>query len=158
MTCPIVYRVDMDLFDRLSAVGLASVLPLVVVALVCAFGYWVAKRGRTSVTDSPWFWAFVFCTMGMLGVWAISGKYDDRQKRVEARYEARQRIAASSQSGIAPADDSASPQAGYSSERQVPLHFLAAGLATVSVVSLVMLCRAGRGIAGKDRAEMVESQ
>jgi hypothetical protein len=148
----------MDLIDRLWAGGLVSVLPLVVVSLVCACGYWITKRGRAELTDSPWFWAFAFSAMGMLGVWAISGKYDDRQKRVEARYEARQHIVASSQSGSAPAGDSSSPQAGYSSERRVPLRFLAGGLVVVSVVSLVMLCRACRGIAGKDRAETTEPQ
>jgi hypothetical protein len=157
-TGQIVYRENMDPFDRLRAGGLVSVLPLIVVSLVCALGYWITKRGRTELTDSPWFWAFAFSAMGMLGVWAISGKYDDRQKRVEARYEARERVTASSQSGSAPADDSASPQAGYSSERRVPLHFLAVGLVIVSVVSLVMLCRAGRSTTSTSHADKVEPQ
>jgi hypothetical protein len=98
--------------------------------------------------DSPWFWAFAFSTVGLIGAWAISGKYDDRQKRLEARYEARQRIAEKAQhvedfdSGNNDADDSAAtPQAGYSQERRVPLRFLAIGLLVVAAASGFMLWR-----------------
>ena len=79
------------------------------------------------------------------------------QKRVEARYVARERIAAMKDSAAA-GSDSAAPQAGYSAERRVPLHFLAGGLSIVSVVSLVMLSRWGRSVASKDRPEVVEPQ
>jgi hypothetical protein len=154
---PIVYRGDMDLLDRLLTGGLVGALPLVVLLLVCTGCYLVWKHGRTDLTDSPWFWALAFSTMGLLGVWAISGKYDDRQKRVEARYEARERIAAT-KGGAAPTHDSAAPQAGYSSERRVPLHFLAGGLLIVSVVSLVMLSRDVRNGARASPAEVIEPQ
>jgi hypothetical protein len=140
----IVYRVGMDFLERLLTGGLVGAIPLVVLLLVCAGCYLVAKRGRTDVTDSPWFWVFAFSAMGLLGVWAISGKYDDRQKRVEARYEARERIAAIKEGGAFPPYDSAAPQSGFSSERRVPLHFLAGGLLITSAVSLVMLIRTGR--------------
>jgi hypothetical protein len=129
---------------------------MVVLLLVCAAGYLAMKRGRAYLADSPWFWALAFAAMGLLGVWAISGKYDDRQKRVEARYEARERIAAKLPGGNAGADDSTAPQAGYSSERRVPLHFLAGGLLIVSVVSLVMLARNVRNGGRTNRAENIE--
>jgi hypothetical protein len=134
----------MDLFDRVLTGGLVGVLPLVVLILVSAGGYLIAKCGRANRTDSPWFWAFTFSAVGLLGVWAISGKYDDRQKRVEARYEGRERIAAKLQGASVPAEDLTELQAGYSTERRVPLHFLAGGLLIVSVVSLIMLSRTSR--------------
>jgi hypothetical protein len=148
----------MDLLDRLLTGGLVGALPLIVLLLVFAGWYLVGKVGRTGLTDSPWFWVFAFSAMGLLGVWAISGKYDDRQKRVEARYEARERIAANQEGGAALTNDAAAPQAGYSSERRVPLHFLAGGLLIVSVGSLAMLVRAVRNGADANRAEVIEPQ
>lgn len=133
----------MDSLDRLSTGGFVGALPLVVLLLGGAGCYLVAKRGRSDSTDSPWFWVFTFSAMGLLGVWAISGKYEDRQKRVEARYEARERIAANRQDTSSPGDAAARSQACYSSERRVPLHFLAGGLLIVSVVSQVMFSRSG---------------
>jgi hypothetical protein len=152
----IVYGVGMDFLERLLTGGLVGAIPLVVLLLVCAGCYLAAKRGRTNVTDSPWFWVFAFSAVGLLGVWAISGKYDDRQKRVEARYEARERIAANKDGAGPPSSDSAAPQAGYSSERRVHLHFLAGGLLIVSVVSLVMLSRWSRSPTRAETAEAVE--
>jgi hypothetical protein len=157
-SCPIVYGGDMDLLNGLLTGGFVGALPLVVLLLVCAGCYLVQKRGRTDLTDSPWFWALAFSGMGLLGVWAISGKYDDRQKRVEVRYEARERITAIKDGATAADSELAAPQAGYSSERRVPLHFLAGGLLIVSVVSLVMLSRRGRNVADNDRPELVDPQ
>ena len=112
---------------------------------------------QPDVLDSPWLWSLIFSAIGLVGVWAISGKYDDRQKRLEARYEARQRIADQYDGERTPepaatpkraeppaADTSGAPsaaQTGYSDKRVVPLPFLAAGLALVSLVSAVMLWR-----------------
>jgi hypothetical protein len=141
----------MDLFDRLWPGALLSTLPLVVLLLVCAGAYLIRNQRGANVTDSPWFWAFAFSTVGLLGVWAISGKYDDRQKRMEARYEARQRIsevqavqgtAGEASSSTQNSGDREALPNGYTSERRVPLHFLASGLVIASVVSLVMLSRA----------------
>jgi hypothetical protein len=148
----------MDLLDRLSTGGFVRALPLVVMLLFLAASRLLAKRGRTNMTDSPWFWAFAFSGIGLLGVWAISSKYDDRQKRVEARYEGRERIAAKLQGASVPAEDLTDLQAGYSTERRVPLHFLAAGLMIVSVVSLFMLSRTGRKLARTDRPKVLEPQ
>lgn len=139
----------MELFTRLFSSGLMGFLPVVVLLLIGG-GCWIAKRGRTNVLDSAWFWAFAFSAVGLLGVWAISGKYDHRQKRVEARYNARLRIAeerALMDDGAArsqqPMTDSGQ-QSGYSSERRVPLEYLAGALLILSTVCAVMLWRAGR--------------
>ena len=116
---------------------------------------------QSDVLDSPWFWSLIFSAIGLAGVWAISGKYDDRQKRLEARYEARQRIADRSDaqraqsSAAAPGSfdphgvetneaPSAMQPEGYSDKRVVPLRFLAAGLAILSLVSAGMLWRNAR--------------
>lgn len=147
----------MDLIPGISTTGLIGLLPLAVLVLICASGYLIVKRGRTDVVDSPWFWAFAFSAIGLLGVWAISGKYDDRQKRLEARYEARGRIAERQRGGASEVstepldaattsrndvgDDSRALSTGYSHDRQVPLHFLAAGLLLVSFASVIMLWR-----------------
>jgi hypothetical protein len=126
---------------------LVGVLPLIVLVLFCIGGYLITKRGGRATFDSPWFWAFAFSTVGLLGVWAISGKYDDRQKRLEARYEARERIAEQARRAVQDskhydADDSAAGlQSGYSQERQVPLRFLAMALLVVSAVSGFMFWR-----------------
>ena len=153
------YRVNMESICLLAASGFFGAIPVLAVLLLSVCGYVVMKQGRRELLDSPWLWVFAFCTIGLLGVWAISGKYDDRQKRLEARYEARQRIAdratqPTAAEGNAPApspdkandrNDFAGPvQEGYGAERQVPLRFLAAGLAMASVASAAMLIRAAR--------------
>ncbi|MEX2138522.1 MAG: hypothetical protein WD894_04635 [Pirellulales bacterium] len=147
----------MDLILGVLAGNLIGVLPLVVLLLLGVGGYLITKRGGSAVSDSPWFWAFAFSAVGLLGVWAISGKYDDRQKRLEARYEARERIAEQRRGGAATVsteqpdaatanrdyadDDSPGLSIGYSHDRQVPLHFLAAALLLASLASAVMLWR-----------------
>ena len=126
---------------------LVGVLPLVVLVL-CVGGYLITKRHGRAMLDSAWFWAFTFSAVGLLGVWAISGKYDDRQKRLEARYEARQRIAEEARGAMdrdskrnEVDDANVALQGGYSDERRVPLHFLAMGLLVVSAVSGFVLWR-----------------
>jgi hypothetical protein len=139
-------------------------ITLFVAALLAAAAtYLVIRVSRPGITDSAWFWVFVFCTIGLIGVVVISPKYDDRQKRLEARYEGRQRIAARSQAqdpssstaGAADATDSteevavpheqtAAEQHGYADERRVPLVYLGGVLFLASVASGYMLWRSER--------------
>lgn len=135
-----------------------AAVPFLVVVLFAVGGYLLTKRRGADVVDSPWFWIAAFSTVGLLGVWAISGKYDDRQKRLEARYEARQRIAdrsatsaapsadgdagqSESANGHEPASNDVALQSGYSQERRVPLVYLASGLFVIAAGSMVMLGR-----------------
>jgi hypothetical protein len=138
-------------------------ITLFVAALLAAAAtYLVIRVSRPGITDSAWFWVFVFCTIGLIGVVVISPKYDDRQKRLEARYEGRQRIAARSQApdaGSSKAADAATAgsteeaavlneqaaeQYGYADERRVPLVYLGGVLFLASVASGYMLWRSER--------------
>jgi hypothetical protein len=151
------YGGTMELPENVLISTAVAAAPLVVVLVMCGVGYAIVKRGRPDMIDSPWFWGFAFSAMGLLGVWAISGKYDDRQKRLEARTEARQRIAEQPARSADPAaanepprgnrgvtalnGDSVSLQYGYSQERKVPLRYLAGGLSVLAVASAFMLWR-----------------
>jgi hypothetical protein len=50
---------------------------------------------QSPLTDSPWFWALTFSLMGLLALAAVgfSGKYQNRQAKIELQYQARERVA-----------------------------------------------------------------
>ncbi|MEX0713722.1 MAG: hypothetical protein WD278_15390 [Pirellulales bacterium] len=48
-----------------------------------------------SISDSPWFWLFVFGGMGLVALVTVSPKYARRQERLERMHQTRQRVAAS---------------------------------------------------------------
>jgi hypothetical protein len=52
---------------------------------------------QSSVFQSPWYWMLVFGTVAWLGIWAISGKFQQREQVLEqkmlGRQEANERIA-----------------------------------------------------------------
>ena len=87
------------------------------------------------ITDSPWFWVFLFSLVGLVALAAISGQYGKRQARLERQYQARERLAE---------DAVADPERrAYSSpaDTLVPVWPLAAGLGAVVVFAAVMLGR-----------------
>ena len=45
---------------------------------------------QAPITDSPWFWLYLFCTAGLIALAASSGKYQQRQARIEREYHATQ--------------------------------------------------------------------
>ena len=45
------------------------------------------------ITDSPWFWACLFASFGLLALWAIGPKYGSRQLREEHKAQGRLRAA-----------------------------------------------------------------
>jgi hypothetical protein len=124
-----------------------------ILVVAASAGYVLYRVARPGITDSPWFWLFAFSSMGLIGLLAVSPKYDDRQKRLEARYEGRQRgqqaaerRSAAENEGLHPLgidDTETAPPAqyDYQDRRQVPLHFLASALAIVSVTMGYMLLR-----------------
>ena len=48
-------------------------------------------NAKPPVTDSPWFWACLFASAGLLVLWYFSGQYAQRQLRIERQGQARMR-------------------------------------------------------------------
>ena len=42
------------------------------------------------LTDSPWFWAYLFCTGGLVALFLMSPRYNERQPQIERQMSARQ--------------------------------------------------------------------
>jgi hypothetical protein len=126
----------------------ASLALILILLVAVAAGLVLYRVARPGITDSPWFWLFAFSAMGLIGLLAVSPKYDDRQKRLEARYEGRQRARAAAERPPS-ADDSthssdaaeaiSSDQYDYEPHRKVPLQFLGAAILVVSIATGYML-------------------
>ena len=52
-----------------------------------------ASRQRKPVTESPWYWLYVFCTAGLIGLLVIAPKFQARQLQIERNLQARQHAA-----------------------------------------------------------------
>ncbi|MFM9118691.1 MAG: hypothetical protein ACKOU6_21270 [Planctomycetota bacterium] len=50
------------------------------------------KRVRPPLTDSPWFWLYLFGTAGVLAIAAQSTRYGDRQAQHDRQFQGRQHI------------------------------------------------------------------
>jgi hypothetical protein len=48
-------------------------------------------NAKPFVTDSPWFWACLFASAGLVVLWYFSGQYAQRQLRIERQGQARLR-------------------------------------------------------------------
>jgi len=46
---------------------------------------------RTPLTDSPWYWLYVFATAGLIALVIIGPKFSARQAQMERNYQGRQR-------------------------------------------------------------------
>jgi len=78
--------------------------------IVAAMLFVILRVSHARITDSGWFWLFVFSGMGLLGTLVIGPKYGHRQQRLETRFEARQQID----------ERAARLRAGQSSEERTP--------------------------------------
>jgi hypothetical protein len=102
---------------------------------------------RPPVTDSPWFWAMLFCAAGAGILLLMAPRYSKRQTRLEMQYYARQEIARRQVEGV----DAASPP-GEEGETPppagdallIPLWPLGSLLAIAFVLSALMLRRSRR--------------
>ena len=47
-------------------------------------------HGETSLTDSPWFWAYLFATAALIALFLSGPKYRVRQPQIERQFSARQ--------------------------------------------------------------------
>lgn len=48
------------------------------------------SRTPPPLSDSPWFWAYLFATAGLVALWLASGKYSVRQGQIERQFQARE--------------------------------------------------------------------
>ena len=46
---------------------------------------------RPPITDSPWYWTYLFCTAGLIALFLAGPRFSARQTQIERKYEARQR-------------------------------------------------------------------
>src|SRR5262245_30754183 len=51
------------------------------------------QPSRRPITDSHWFWAYLFATAGLIGLALIGPKFAARQSHVEREFQGRQRAA-----------------------------------------------------------------
>jgi hypothetical protein len=49
--------------------------------------------GSSPITDSPWFWAYLFGTAALVALALAGGKYGPRQAQIEREFQGRQRAA-----------------------------------------------------------------
>lgn len=101
---------------------------------------------RTSLTDSPWFWALLFSLMALVGLGLIAPKFDVRQRQVEGRFLGRQQAAIERErrlAGLPPVDLAAEAQdrEAVAPRRIVPLWTLAAAATAAAIGSGIMLAR-----------------
>ena len=97
--------------------------------------------GRRPVTDSPWFWACVFCTFALIALVMMEPRYGRRQARIEREYQARQ------MSGRAVGTDSGPVQLSSADNTIITLGPLYA------VLSVVLLCAWGGFVFQRLRSE-----
>jgi len=48
---------------------------------------------RTPITDSPWFWVYLFGTAALIALALLTPKYGSRQAQIEREFQGRQRAA-----------------------------------------------------------------
>lgn len=62
------------------------------------------------ITDSVWWWVYLFCTAALVALVLMGPRYAARQSQIERKYQARQR-AAQQLAGQEPRTDLSSPEA-----------------------------------------------
>lgn len=108
------------------------------------------------LTDSGWFWAAVFSLMALVGMAAIGGKFDVRQRQIEGRYLGRQRAAAERErraAGLPDIDlaETARDRSEVAPGRIVPLWTLVGLASAATAASFVMLARERGGLGRRGR-------
>ncbi|MGE0760977.1 MAG: hypothetical protein AB7O38_28455 [Pirellulaceae bacterium] len=89
---------------------------------------------RTSITDSPWYWVYLFCTAGLVALVLMGPRYASRQVEIERELQGRQR-AIQNLSGE-------EPRAEMSDEGRMqiglrPLYFVLGGLLALAWGNLI---------------------
>jgi hypothetical protein len=84
------------------------------------------SASRTSMTDSPWFWAYLFGTGALIALALAAPKFGDRQSQEERRLQGRER-AAQQAAGVETTGELSTP-----GETQVTLRPLFLALAAIT--------------------------
>lgn len=102
---------------------------------------------KTPITDSPWFWAMLFCAAGMMFLLAMWPRYAARQRRLEMQYLAREEIvrrgAAGERAAREPGDEGEAPPPAVG-ELIIPIWPLWLPLAALFAVSVILLWQSRR--------------
>jgi hypothetical protein len=89
----------------------------------------MASSSPSSMTDSPWFWAYLFGIGGLIALALAAPKFGYRQAQEERRMQGRER-AAQQQAGIEPTGELST-----ATETQVNLQPLFLGLAALTSIA-----------------------
>ena len=59
------------------------------------------SQEKPALTDSPWFWLYIFATAGLVALTVMGPKYKSRQALEERKYQARLRAREMADQGVA---------------------------------------------------------
>jgi hypothetical protein len=95
----------------------------------------IMSPARRLITDSPWFWAYLFCTAALIALALIGPKYARRQAHIEREFQGRQR-ATENLSGR-------EPSVGLSAagDTLIPLQPLFFAFAAITMVAWIVFWR-----------------
>lgn len=98
-----------------------------------------ASSRSSSITDSPWFWAYLFGVGGLIALALASPKFGERQAQEERRLQGRER-AAQQQAGVEMTGEISTPES-----TEVTLRPLFLGLAVLTSVAWLVFWLKRRG-------------
>jgi len=90
---------------------------------------------RTPITDSPWFWVYLFGTAALIALALLTPKYGFRQAQIEREFQGRQR-AAQNLNGQQPSIALSSPE-----RTLISLRALYFGLAAITMAAWFVFWR-----------------
>ncbi len=93
------------------------------------------SRPPRSIADSPWFWAYVFATAGLIALALIGPKFARRQAQIEREFQGRQR-AAQTIHGQAPSGELSTAE-----RTMLTLQPLFLGLAAITTIAWIIFWR-----------------
>jgi len=93
---------------------------------------------RRSMTDSPWFWVYLFTTAGLIALALIGPKFAERQAQIEREYQGRQRAAQQAQ-GEEPTGELSTAE-----RTLITLRPLFLGLAAITIIAWIVTWMSSR--------------
>ena len=93
------------------------------------------QPARGPITDSPWFWAYLFATAGLIALALMAPKFAQRQAHIEREFQGRQRAAESMN------DREPTVPMSRASETLITLQPLFFALAAITMVAWIVFWR-----------------